>query len=230
MSRSLTRGRGWVCAGMVVSLSAVAALAGESSANLIAAGMPQNCAPFAAKVSNSEGNFGSVNPYGCLGAFQFCPGTFERYYSGSAQSFLHDPSAQTVAWTHYEQDSWSQAQKNGLTSLVGQQVCSGGQCATVDQSAILMACQFGCGSKGKLANYAASGDCNASNVKDGNGVSVCSYLIRGAGYDVSCFTGQQQSVCVQTPADQEDVPTPTGVTANPPSATSASVIVKPTEI
>lgn len=46
------------------------------------------------------------------------------------------------------------AQKNGLTSLVGQQVCSGGQCATIDQSAILMACQFGCGSKGKLANYA----------------------------------------------------------------------------
>ncbi|GCC44275.1 hypothetical protein chiPu_0028075, partial [Chiloscyllium punctatum] len=56
-----------------------------------------------------------------------------------------------------------------------------------------MACQFGCGSNGKLANYVASGDCNARNVKDGNGVSVCTYLVRGAGYDVSCFTGQNST-------------------------------------
>ena len=158
--------------------------------SLTAAGIPANCADFAAKVSSSEGNWNSVNPYGCLGAFQFCPGTFQQYYSGSAQSFLASPQAQTAAWTKYEQNSWGQAQSNGLTSLVGQQVCSGGQCATIDQSAILMACQFGCGKGGKLANYAASGNCNASNVKDGNGVSVCSYLIRGAGYDASCFTGQ----------------------------------------
>jgi hypothetical protein len=192
--------------------------------------MPANCAKFAAKVSSSEGNFGTTNQYGCLGAFQFCPGTFERYYNGSAQSFLGDPSAQVASWTKYEQDSWGQAQKNGLTSLVGQQVCSGGKCATVDQSAILMACQFGCGAKGKLANYAASGDCNAQNVKDGNGVSVCSYLIRGAGYDASCFTGQQPTVCVQNPTGSGDFPTSAGVAANPPTADSASIVVRPTDV
>jgi hypothetical protein len=207
------------------SFCATAALAGQSASSLTDAGMPANCANFAAKVSSSEGNFGSDNQYGCLGAFQFCPGTFERYYNGSAQSFLNDPSAQVASWTKYEQDSWGQAQKNGLTSLVGQQVCSGGQCATIDQSAILMACQFGCGSKGKLANYAASGDCNARNVKDGNGVSVCSYLIRGAGYDASCFTGQPTTACVQGPSGPGDFPTSTGVAANPPTAGSANVIV-----
>ncbi len=215
---------------IALALVATAAFAGQSVSSLIDAGMPANCANFAAKVSSSEGNFGTTNQYGCLGAFQFCPGTFQQYYSGSAQSFLNNPSAQVTSWTSYEENSWSQAQKNGLTSLVGQQVCSGGQCATIDQSSILMACQFGCGAKGKLANYMASGDCNAANVKDGNGVSVCSYLIRGAGYDVSCFTGQQQTVCAQIPTAPGDYPTSTGVAANPPSASSASVIVQPTDI
>jgi hypothetical protein len=223
-------GRAFLKAGFLLSLFATAALAGQSVASLVNAGMPSNCAGFAAKVSSSEGNFGTTNQYGCLGAFQFCPGTFERYYNGSAQNFLNDPSAQVASWTKYEQDSWGQAQKNGLTSLVGHQVCSGGQCATIDQSAILMACQFGCGAKGKLANYAASGNCNAQNVKDGNGVSVCSYLIRGAGYDASCFTGQPPTVCAQGPSGPGDFPTSSGVAANPPTAASASIIVRPTDV
>jgi hypothetical protein len=230
MSGRAEIGRALIKAGLLLSLFATAALAGQSVASLVNAGMPANCAGFAAKVSSSEGNFGTTNQYGCLGAFQFCPGTFERYYNGSAQSFLNDPSAQVASWTKYEQDSWGQAQKNGLTSLVGQQVCSGGQCTTIDQSAILMACQFGCGAKGKLANYAAGGNCNAQNVKDGNGVSVCSYLIRGAGYDASCFTGQQPTVCAQGPSGPGDFPTSTGVAANPPTAASASIIVRPTDV
>lgn len=217
-------------AGLLLCLSVSAAFAGESAANLTAAGIPSNCADFAAKVSSSEGNFGTTNQFGCLGAFQFCPGTFERYYSGSAQSFLNDPSAQVAAWTRYEQNEWSKAQSNGMTSLIGQQVCYGGRCATIDQSSILMACQFGCGQRGKLANYAASGDCNARNVKDGNGVSVCSYLIRGAGYDASCFTGDQSAVCQQTPTGPGDFPTSTGIAANPPPPSTASIIVNPTDV
>lgn len=217
-------------AGVILGLSATLALGGESVASLTGAGIPANCARFAAMVSAAEGNFGTTNQYGCLGAFQFCPGTFERYYSGSAQSFLNDPQAQVAAWTRYERESWSQAQRNGLTSLIGQQVCSGGRCATIDQSAILMACQFGCGRGGKLANYSASGDCDARNVKDGNGVSVCSYLVKGAGYDASCFTGQQTQVCVQGPIGPGDFPTSTGIAANPPSASDATVIVAPTDV
>jgi hypothetical protein len=67
-------------------------------------------------------------------------------------------------------------------------------------------------------------------VKDGNGVSVCTYLLRGAGYDVSCFTGQQSNVCVQTPTGPGDFPTSAGIASNPPSASTASIIVGPTEI
>jgi hypothetical protein len=227
--RSMLRGA-LFDASLVLSLSAAAAFAGQSAASLINAGIPENCANFAAKISNSEGNFGTTNQYGCLGAFQFCPGTFERYYSGSAQSFLNDPSAQAASWTKYEQDSWAQAQKNGLTSLIGQPVCSGGQCATIDQSAILMACQFGCGSNGKLANYLASRDCNAAGVKDGNGVSVCTYLIRGSGSDVSCFAGGQQTICTQNPTGPGDFPTSTGIAAHPPTPGSASIIIAPTDV
>lgn len=217
-------------AGVALSLMATLALAGESVASLVNAGIPANCGKFAAMVSAAEGNFGTTNQYGCLGAFQFCPGTFERYYSGSAQSFLNSPEAQVAAWTRYEQNAWSQAQKNGLTGLIGQQVCAGGRCATIDQSAILMACQFGCGLGGKLANYAAGGDCNARNVKDGNGVSVCTYLVKGAGYDASCFTGQQSPVCAQSPIGPGDFPTSTGVAANPPSANDATIVVSAADV
>ena len=200
-------------AGLVLSFFATTALAGQSVKSLVGAGMPAKCANFAAKVSGSEGNFGETNKFGCLGAFQFCPGTFESYYKGSAQQFLNDPSAQVTSWTKYEQQSWMTAQKNGLTTLIGKKVCSDGKCATIDQSAILMACQFGCGRKGKLANYAAGGNCNARNVKDGNLVSVCSYLIRGAGYDASCFTGgttcKPSGTTPQTPAPTNNFPTST---------------------
>lgn len=230
MSLMATLRRGAADVGFVLCFSAVAALAGESASTLSDAGIPENCAAFAAKVSGSEGSFGTVNQYGCLGAFQFCPGTFERYYNGSAQSFLNSRTAQVAAWTKYEQDSWSQAQRNGMTSLIGQQVCHAGRCATIDQSAILMACQFGCGARGKLANYMTGGDCNARSVKDGNGVSVCTYLLRGAGYDASCFTGEQSTVCIQTPIGPGDFPASTNIAANPPSVESASVIVSPTNI
>lgn len=216
--------------GVALCFSAATALAGETASTLSSAGIPANCADFAAKVSGSEGSFGTVNQYGCLGAFQFCPGTFERYYNGSAESFLNSPTAQAAAWTKYEQDSWSQAQRNGMTSLIGQQVCYSGRCATIDESAILMACQFGCGSRGKLANYMTGGDCSARNVKDGNGVSVCTYLVRGAGYDASCFTNGQSTVCIPTPIGPGDFPASTNIAANPPTAQSAAVVVGPTEI
>jgi hypothetical protein len=179
-------------------------IAGESAQSLANAGMPSQCADFGAKVSASEGNFGTTNQFGCLGAFQFCPGTFQQYYSDSAQSFLNSPSAQVSAWTQYEQDEWAKAQNAGLISLVGQQACTGGNCFTVTNSSILMACQFGCGSKGKLANFEANGDqCiqgnnpskpngGSSPTNDGNGVCVATYLKKGTGYDVSCFTNGAQ--------------------------------------
>jgi hypothetical protein len=184
-------------AGSLLLLTASVAQAGETAVSLMNAGMSADCADYAANVSGSEGNFGSVsktiNGTTCYGAFQFCVGsssdTLSRYYDGTPSQFLNDPKAQVAAWMAYQNDQWSLAQRNGLTSAVGQRVCYGGECATITQSSILKACQFGCGKGGKLDNFVKAGfDCNAAGTKDGNGTSVCKYLISGAGFNVACIT------------------------------------------
>ncbi|MDX1109774.1 acyltransferase [Sinorhizobium medicae] len=197
--------------------------AGETAEAMVAAGLNVICAPFAAKVSSSEGNFKSRSKYGCLGAFQFCPGTFELYYSGSEDQFLNSPSDQVVAWTKYERTQWGLATKYNLVSLIGSKVCYGGKCDVVDHSAILMACQFGCGNKGKLANYVRGKDCDAKNVKDGNSVSVCTYLIRGARFDVSCFTGEKTA---QPTPEQSQVVSNCPVPSNTKMGGSMEIVVK----
>jgi hypothetical protein len=238
---------GRICQTVSILLHAIAltsmfvgttAWAGQNAASLAQAGMPANCSDFASAVSASEGNFNSTSPttngVTCYGAFQFCSskgsptgGTFGQYYDGTPSQFENDPSAQVTAWTQYEQNSWNQAQKNGLTSAVGQQICYAGQCATLTQSSILKACQFGCGSNGKLANFVDSGfNCKAPGTTDGNGTSVCKYLISGTGYDVSCFTGQvaEGGACM---VGGGDLPTTTATTPtnNTPGVSSTDMTV-----
>lgn len=82
----------------------------------------------------------------------------------------------------------------------------------------------------KFANCAVGGDCNAREVKDGNGVSLCNYLVRGAGYDASCFTGQPSQVCSQGPMGPGNFPNSTGLASNPPSASDATIVVWPTDV
>lgn len=177
-----------------VAMPVADSYAGVSVNDLIRAGMPPGFAGFGALVSKHEGNWGSVNQFGCLGAFQFCPGTFERFYKGGRDQFLANPSHQVTAWMDYQRTEWAKAQKNGLHNLVGQQVCYKGRCGTITESSVLMACQFGCGANGKLGNLSKNGlNCDARNVKDGNNKSVCDYLIDGAGQDVSAVTGNSDS-------------------------------------
>lgn len=161
---------------------------GVSSDDLRRYGMPDNLINHAEAVSAAEGVWTSDNGRGCYGAFQFCTPTLKRYYDGTAQQFMDDPAAQVEAWVRYQQDEWKIAQRNGSTSLVGQRLCYEGRCATITESSILFACQFGCGKDGKLDRLVQHGDCNARNVKDGNLKSVCDYLIRGAGNDVAGLT------------------------------------------
>nr|WP_247871783.1 acyltransferase [Ochrobactrum sp. LM19]AJW29994.1 acyltransferase [Ochrobactrum sp. LM19] len=183
-----------------LTLTGSIAFAGESAVSLIAAGMPANCAEYAENVSKSEGNFNSTSPVvngvTCYGAFQFCnSGTFQRYYSGTPQEFLNDPRAQVNVWVKYQSSEWNTAQRLGLDSAVGKEICYRGTCAQITQSSILKACQFGCGKGGKLYNLVASGlDCNAPKTADGAGTSVCYYLISGAGYEVSCITGSNDGI------------------------------------
>lgn len=187
--------------GIALGMMATLAFAGESAVSLLNAGMPADCAEYAANVSHSEGNFDSISPAvngtRCYGAFQFCDsGTLQQYWSGSRADFLASPSAQVAAWQQYEQDQWAAARRSGLTNLVGQQVCYQGTCATISQSSILKACQFGCAGKtSKLYNLAqADLDCNAAGTRDGAGTSVCSYLISGAGYNVGCITNSNDGI------------------------------------
>lgn len=180
---------------VVMTLTGSIALAGESAVSLMAAGMPAECAEYAENVSKSEGNFNSTSPVvngvTCYGAFQFCnSGTLQRYYDGTPQQFLNDPRGQVNAWVKYQSSEWKTAQRLGLDSAIGKEVCHKGTCATITQSSILKACQFGCGKGGKLYNLVQNGlDCSAPNTSDGAGTSVCHYLISGAGYDVSCISG-----------------------------------------
>lgn len=186
--------------GLVLGLAASLAFAGESSVSLLNAGIPAECAEYAANVSASEGNFNSVSPVvngtTCYGAFQFCDaGTLQTYWNGSPSEFLASPSSQVSAWLNYQQEEWHNANLFGMTSMIGQQVCYNGTCATISQSSILKACQFGCGKNGKLYNLMAGGlDCSASNTKDGAGTSVCAYLISGAGFNVSCITDSNDGI------------------------------------
>lgn len=162
-----------------------------SQADLIAAGMPASLAPFAEMVSASEGNWDSVNQYGCAGAFQFCPATRRAYYEGPVEEFLASPEKQVAAYRRYMSDEWKKATGNGFDELIGRNLCWEGSCAPITASSILMGCQFGCGARGDLGIYYTTGDCNAA--RDGNGVSVCTYLLKGAGYDVSAVTGAAEA-------------------------------------
>ncbi|OWV98762.1 acyltransferase [Rhizobium sp. R693] len=164
--------------------------AGETVETLIKAGLNRICADFAQVVSGLEGLFTDINPFGCVGAFQFCPATLARYFNGTVNEFLNDPKAQVTAWTAYEKTQWALATRNHLTDLVGQTIdWKGHPSFTVYRASILAACQFGCGSSGKLANFVKLKDCEARAVKDGSGVSVCKFLAKPGNKAVSCFTG-----------------------------------------
>lgn len=185
--RSVTRTLRY-CVLAIAGFLASPVVAGVSTSDLVAAGMPSDLAPFAAAVSASEGNWDSVNWANCAGAFQFCPATRQRYYAGSLSSFLASPEAQVTAYRGYMANEWKNATRNGFDSLIGSNVCYNGSCATITASSILKACQFGCGAGGKLGYYYRTGDCDADGAKDGNDFSVCNYLISGSGYDVSSVT------------------------------------------
>lgn len=161
---------------------------GVSGDELRRYGMPDNLINHAKAVSAAEGVWTSDNGKNCYGAFQFCSNTLKRYYDGTPQQFMSDPAAQVAAWVRYQKDEWKTAQRNGVTNLIGQRLCYDGKCATITESSILFACQFGCGKNGKIDRLTQHGDCNARNVKDGNSKSVCDYLIRGAGNDVGGLT------------------------------------------
>lgn len=176
-----------------VVAASVAWAAPASRADLIAAGLPADLADFGVFVSLHEGGnqgFRSINQFGCVGFSQFCPGTLQQYYSGTADQFRNDPAGQVQAFLAYQRDSWRTAQRLGVADdLIGRQICYGGECRTITSSSILMACQLGCG---KLQAYIRNGySCEGSNnAGDGNASdTACRFMFQAAGIDVSGITG-----------------------------------------
>ena len=166
---------------------------GESGVTFTSLGVSSELAAYFSRVSGSEGNFGSVSKNNCYGAFQFCsgPGTYQKYSNGmSTTEFLSNPQAQVNAFMKYEQDQWAIAKQMGYDSALGKEVCYNGKCATITQSSILMACQFGCGQGGAMYNFVKNNYSCADGkaTSDGNGTSVCKYLVYGSGFDVSAIT------------------------------------------
>lgn len=199
---------------------------------LTQAGMPKQCQAFAKAVSATEGGWNSTkNPTGpkdtryCYGAFQFCTArhsrtgfTFSQYNPGwTPEAFLASPTQQVNAWTRYQQDRWQDIQRNPqLRGLIGKQACYGGSCFTIDQGALLKAAQFGTGRGSAMEKFAQTGSCAHG---DGYNTSVCKYMKQGAGYDVSCFTGQKtqpQDQLVCGPSQPPGPNMPKGDYPNPP--------------
>ncbi|TSD87501.1 hypothetical protein FFK22_016795 [Mycobacterium sp. KBS0706] len=176
---------------LVSSCAAVPAWAGVPQSELIASGMPENLAPFAARISLAEGGWESDNQFGCVGFFQACGATFTSLYGGTKEQFKADRPGQVQVYLTYARTSWSQVRPY-LGQLRGQQVSYGGKSFVIDDSAILFGMQFGLG---RIQAFIRGG-CEApkagrgtSPAIDGNGVSVCTYFGKGVGYDVSAITG-----------------------------------------
>jgi hypothetical protein len=92
----------------------------------------------------------------------------------------------------------------------------------VDASFIAACIQLGTGNCQKMVN---SGSC--SGFSDINGTTICGMASNArAMADPNCKDGQ--AVC--GPSGPGDFPTSTGFAANPPTATTASIIVAPTDV
>jgi hypothetical protein len=235
------RGSSWrqiILASGISTVLVAPSFGGQSKESLIGAGLDKDCGDYGEMVSRHEGTWDKINQIGCVGAFQFCPATLVMYYTKTVLDFINDHHGQVVAWTSYEKNQWAAANKYGMVdALLGQSISyksmdKGGPTKNrnIDESAILMACQFGCGKYGLLYNYVQHRKtdpktaCDAADVKDGNHVSVCTYLVDGAGYPVPCFTERasavRQPVNDQSPAREQVVPGP-GQVSSPACGTNS---------
>lgn len=104
----------------------------------------------------------------------------------SMTDFKNNPTAQTAAFTAYEQKNWSYIQNMGADKLIGQINPFDGKPVTA--SGLMQGMQFG---PARMRAWVNNGmQCNAST-SDGNGICVGDYVSRGNGFDISSVTGSQ---------------------------------------
>ena len=165
----------------------------------------------------SGGNKGNYNGSCCTGIFQLNNANVQKY-AGTDRAGYGCMSLQDQV------DAWAKLTNDGYNSPAVRQLASmstfDGQ--KVDASFIAACIQLGTGNCQKMLN---SGKC--SGFADINGTTICKMANNArAMADPNCQDGQ--AVC--GPSGPGDFPTSTGIAANPPAASSASIIVSPTDV
>jgi hypothetical protein len=165
----------------------------------------------------SGGNKGNYNGSCCTGIFQLNNANVQKY-AGTDRAGYGCMSLQNQV------DAWARLTNDGYNSPAVRQLASmsafDGQ--RVDASFIAACIQLGTGNCQKMLN---SGKC--SGFADINGTTICKMAnnARAMG-DPNCQDGQV--VC--GPSGPGDFPTSTGIAANPPTASSASIVVNPSDV
>jgi len=165
----------------------------------------------------SGGNKGNYNGSCCTGIFQLNNANVQKY-AGTDRAGYGCMSLQDQV------DAWARLTNDGYNSPAVRQLASmstfDGQ--KVDASFIAACIQLGTGNCQKMLN---SGTC--SGFADINGTTICKMANNArAMADPNCQDGQ--AVC--GPSGPGDFPTSTGIAANPPTASSASIVVNPTDV
>ncbi|OYX75252.1 hypothetical protein [Xanthobacter sediminis] len=165
----------------------------------------------------SGGNKGVYNGSCCTGIFQLNNANVQKY-AGTDRAGYGCMSLQDQV------DAWARLTNAGYNAPAVKQLASmstfDGQ--KVDASFIAACIQLGTGNCQKMVN---SGSC--SGFSDINGTTICGMASNArAMADPNCKDGQ--AVC--GPSGPGDFPTSTGFAANPPTATTASIIVAPTDV
>lgn len=165
----------------------------------------------------SGGNKGNYNGSCCTGIFQLNNANVQKY-AGTDRAGYGCMSLQNQV------DAWAKLTNDGYNSPAVRQLASistfDGQ--KVDASFVAACIQLGTGNCQKMLN---SGSC--SGFADINGTTICKMANHArAMADPKCQDGQ--TVC--GPSGPGDFPTSTGIAANPPAASSASIVVSPTDV
>ena len=165
----------------------------------------------------SGGNKGVYNGSCCTGIFQLNKRNVGDYANTTPAGYgcmsLQD---QVEAWAKLTNDGYNSPavrQLASMSSFDGQKVDAG----------FIAACiQLGTGNCQKMVN---AGQC--SGFSDSNGTTICGMANNARSLaDASCKDGQ--AVC--GPSGPGDFPTTTGIAANPPSASSANLIVDSADV
>jgi len=165
----------------------------------------------------SGGNKGNYNGSCCTGIFQLNNANVQKY-AGTDRAGYGCMSLQDQV------DAWAKLTNDGYNSPAVRQLASmstfDGQ--KVDASFVAACIQLGTGNCQKMLN---SGTC--SGFADINGTTICRMANNArAMADPNCQDGE--AVC--GPSGPGDFPTSTGIAANPPTASSASIVVSPTDV